>query len=394
MTGSNGKTTTVRLLAAMCVAHGWVTAQSGTDGVRVADAMLAEGDWAGPAGARLALRDVRTEAAVFETARGGMLRRGLAVAGARTAIVTNVQADHFGEYGVDDLQALAAVKLVLAKGLAADGILVLNGDDPVLRAAAADRSGRTAWFSLDADAPCIAAGRAGGAAVAWRASDGVLRLSADGTEWTLGAECDLPLAAGGIARFNVSNMLAASLGAWGMGIAPSTIAAVLATFGAARGDNPGRLMRWHMAGVTVLLDYAHNPDGLTALLAVAESLRGRNGRLLLLLGQAGNRDDDSIRALARAAAAAKPAVIALKELPDFLRGRARGEVPRLLDAALRNAGQAAASIVLHEDEAAAAQALAMQARAGDVVVLPVHGRAARTAVIDWLDARERSLPAP
>jgi UDP-N-acetylmuramyl tripeptide synthase len=149
-------------------------------------------------------------------------------------------------------------------------------------------------------------------------------------------------------------------------------------------------MRWQIAGATVLLDYAHNPDGLRALLAVAESLRGPDGRLLLLLGQAGNRDDAAIRALAHVAAMATPAVIAIKELPDFLRGRAWGEVPSLLDAALRAEGQEATSIRRHEDEMAGARALTTMARAGDVVVLPVHGRVARAAVIDWLDAQERS----
>src|SRR5690606_10885672 len=124
VTGSNGKTTTVRLLAAMLGAHGLRTGYCSTDGLVVDGAPVESGDFAGPVGARTVLRDPRVQAAVLETARGGLLRRGLAVADARVAVVTNASADHFGEYGIHALEDLAALKLVVARSLAPGGVLV------------------------------------------------------------------------------------------------------------------------------------------------------------------------------------------------------------------------------------------------------------------------------
>ncbi len=132
VTGSNGKTTTVRLLAACARAHGWPNAYCCTDGVFFENEVQAGGDYSGPEGARRVLRERRARAAIIETARGGILRRGLAVSRAQTAIVTNVSADHFGEYGIDDLAGLADVKLTVAGVLVPEGLLVLNADDAQL----------------------------------------------------------------------------------------------------------------------------------------------------------------------------------------------------------------------------------------------------------------------
>ncbi len=383
--GSNGKTTTVRLVSAMCAAHGWHTGHSSTDGVRVDGVPVEEGDWAGPAGARLVLSDRRVEAAVLETARGGILRRGLAVTGARAAVITNIQLDHFGEYGIDDLAALTAVKMVVAKGLAAGGLLVLNADDPCLVAAAEGWRGRVAWFSLDEESPPVAAARATAAPWAALAGDGSLRMSVEGATVTLGDAASLPLAVGGLARYNIANALGAALVASGLGVGVDAIRRVLAHFGAERADNPGRLVRWNIDGATILLDYAHNPDGLSGLLDVAAALRGVDGRLIVLLGQAGNREDEDIRAMARTVAAAGPARVVLKEMEEMLRGRAPGEVPRLLADALRVAGLRDDAVESWPTEVEGARAAVRAARPGDVVVLPVHARSARDAVTRWLD---------
>src|SRR6202030_2520659 len=126
VTGSNGKTTTVRLLAACARAHGWHAGYNCTDGVFLDDEVLATGDYSGPAGARMVMRERRTEAAILETARGGILRRGIAVSQANTALITNVSSDHFGEYGIHDLAGLAEVKLAVAAAVAPDGLLVVR----------------------------------------------------------------------------------------------------------------------------------------------------------------------------------------------------------------------------------------------------------------------------
>jgi UDP-N-acetylmuramyl tripeptide synthase len=311
VTGSNGKTTTVRLLAACARAAGLHAGYNCTDGVFIDDDGLAAGDYSGPAGARMVMRSPLTQAAILETARGGILRRGIAVAHADVAVVTNVSADHFGEYGVDDLAGLAAVKLSVAGAVAPKGLLVLNADDEQLLAQAphlAQRFGsapRLAWFALDADQETLRRHRsAGGATCGVR--DGRLRLHHASLDHDLGAVADLPLSVGGVATYNIANLAAAALGAVALGIGAATIAAVFRRFGSDVHDNPGRLMRFDVAGVVVLVDYAHNPDGLRGLLTVASHLRG-GGRLGLLLGHAGNRRDADIEEVKPSCAAGRRA---------------------------------------------------------------------------------------
>lgn len=395
VTGSNGKTTTVRLLAACARAKGWHTAYNCTDGVFLDDARLASGDYSGPAGTRWVLRERQAQAAVLETARGGILRRGVVVSQARTAIITNVGPDHFGEYGIDDLAGVAAVKFVVAAVVAADGLLVLNADDPQLRDNAeglARRFGRDpprGWFSVNPDPTLLRGYRERGSPVCG-VRDGRLYLEQDGTVSDLGPIAAMPLSMGGSATYNVANMAGAALAAGALGIAPATIAAVLARFGSRRVDNPGRLMRFEVRGVTVLVDYAHNSDGLRGFLSVADNLRGSGGRLGLLLGQAGNRQDADIEDLAGVAFAFAPELVVIKENESQLRGRAAGEVPRILRNALQRLGYpgavpTGAALQFADNEVDAAQRALAWARPGDVLALPVHSSAARAAVIALLE---------
>ena len=400
VTGSNGKTTTVRLLAACARAAGWHAGFNCTDGVFLDDESLATGDYSGPAGARQVLRERRTQAAIIETARGGILRRGIAVSQAQVAVVTNVSSDHFGEYGIDDLAGLADVKLTVAAIVKPAGLLVLNADDALLRAGADGLQRRygesppIGWFSANTDHPALAQCAAGGAPTCGVRA-GRLLLSYGGAEHDLGRITDMPLSLNGAATYNVANMSGAALAAAALGIAAATIAAVLGRFGAKPGDNPGRMMRFNRAGVTVLIDYAHNPDGLRGFLNVAQSLRsgrdgggagaGPRGRLGLLLGHAGNRKDEDIEALAQVAAEFRPDLLVIKENEAQLRGRAPGEIPRILRAALRRSGMPEA--VLHDASGevdAALYALAW-ARPGDVLALPLHALAARNTVVGMLE---------
>jgi cyanophycin synthetase len=386
VTGSNGKTTTVRLLAACWRAAGRRAGFNCTDGVFVDGDAVERGDWSGPAGARVVLRDARVEAAVLEAARGGLMRRGLAVDRADAAIVTNVSADHFGEYGIRDLDGLAEAKLVVARALGADGWLVLNADDPVLVRHAAATGRRVAWFGLDADA-CVLrdAIAAGLPACAFDAC--ALYLWRDGVRHLLGGVETFPIAIGGAARYNLANLAGAALLASVQGIPVDAIRRALVRFGAERSDNPGRLQRWRIGGANVLVDYAHNPAGLRGLLAVAEGVRAPGGALRLLLGQAGNRDDTAITELAAVAAAAGPAQVVLKDIAGYLRGRGEGAVADVLGDALRARGVPADAIAVVLDESEAARRLVEAAAPGDVVVLPVHNLDARDRLVAWLDAR-------
>ncbi|WP_158883023.1 Mur ligase family protein [Rhodanobacter sp. L36] len=386
VTGSNGKTTTVRLLAAMARAHGWHAGHSCTDGVFIDGRAIDGGDFSGPAGARAVLRVPEVEAAILETARGGLLRRGLAVQRANVAVVTNVSDDHFGEYGVHDLDGLAQVKLLVARAIGADGLLVLNADDAMLVHHASKLDCPIGWFALDDANPLLHAHRqSGGATCGIR--DGLLKLSRGDQVHDLGVVNDMPLSFGGSAGYNIANIAAASLAASALHIAPATIADVIAHFGGARADNPGRLQHWQLGSLQVFVDYAHNPEGVRGLLQVATT--SIDGRLGLLLGQAGNREDAQIRELAASAASFSPALVVLKDIDGFMRGREPGEVARILRHELLLRGVRADAITECLDETAAVRNMLAWARAGDVLVLPTHGTAARALVSELLDDLEQ-----
>ena len=387
VTGTNGKTTVVRLLAACAQAAGLTTGYCCTDGVFVAGNALGTGDYSGPAGARRVLRDAQAEAAILETARGGILRRGLAVARADVAVITSIAADHFGEYGVHDLEALVDVKLAVARALDAAGLLVVNADDAVLARRAPASGKPLGWFAQDADSPLLTAHRLVGGATAG-VRGGRLVLCHGGAEHDLGAIAALPLAAGGHSHFNVANLATAALGAAGLGIAPATIAAVFAEFGARPEDNAGRLMRYQLGGLNLIVDFAHNPTALAGLVDFARHLRG-GGRLALLLGQAGNREDADIDRLAAVAAAARPDLVVVKELGSYLRGRDSGEVPALLRRALVAAGFEPGALGDAPDEDRAVRLALAWARQGDVLVLPLHSREGRSHALALFERLRR-----
>lgn len=393
VTGSNGKTTTVRLVAACLRATGRTDGSCSTDGILLRGELVQAGDYAGPAGTRRVLREPRVEGAVLECARGGLLRRGLAVDRADVAVVTNLSNDHFGEYGIHDLESLADVKLTVGWLVAPHGgLLVLNADDATLRGKAPRLQRRfgvqpkLGWFALDDDHPLLVAHRAQqGSTCGVRV--GRLRLvQHDGTVHDLGPVDAMPITVHGHASYNVANLAAAALAATALGVPAQTIRHVFAQFGRDASDNLGRLMRFEVAGATVLVDYAHNPDGLRGVLGVARSLCDRGGRLVTLLGHAGNRRDEDIAEVATVMAGFAPDLVVVKEDEDHLRGRAAGEVPEILRSALLAAGIPRESVHLCASEVEAARYALEAVRPGDVVVLLMHSSRARRAVLSMLEA--------
>ncbi len=369
VTGSNGKTTTTRLVAAMWREAGFATGFCCSDGVWVDHQQLESGDYTGPAAARRVICDARVEAAVLETARGGMLRRGLALNHAHGAVITNISADHFGEYGVESLADLATVKRIVVRALRPDAQLVLNADDPTLRALADTVDVPVAWFSLeDHELVRAHALRHGDAATV---REGRVMLCQHGTWHALGDVIELPLTVRGTAQHNIANALAATLLASVVGVPLSAIRSGLASFGAQPTDNAGRLMIRDVGGMTVVVDYAHNPAGMASLCRTAAAMTAR--RRLLLFGQAGNRDDAQLRALAAAAWRTQSFDrVIVKEMVPMLRGRAVGEIPRILQEGLREAGAPEASIALAASELQGVRDALAWGRAGDLLVLGVH----------------------
>ncbi|HEX3532092.1 MAG TPA: Mur ligase family protein [Thermoanaerobaculia bacterium] len=380
VTGTNGKTTTVRLLAAMVRSAGLTAGMTSTDRVEVGGEILDRGDFSGPEGARRVLRDRRVELAILETARGGILRRGLAVRRADVALVTNVAADHLGEQGIGDLDSLADTKMVVTRVVGADGHAVLNADDPLLIARVGGVAATVVWFSLDPERSPVHQ-RLGAAETAWVLRGGELERWSGGWKQVVGTVDDIPIAFSGAARHNVANALAA-LAAGSSLLLPDE--AMLRGLRHVRGtpeDNPGRGNLIELDNVKILLDYAHNPHGIAAVLGIAANLTAR--RRLILLGQAGDRDDASLRDLARAAWKLSPDRVVIKELPEMLRGRQPGEVPAILEDEIRKLGAGDEMIGRATTEIEAVREALAWARKGDLLLLLVHTQ--REDVLALLD---------
>ncbi|HEX3128237.1 MAG TPA: Mur ligase family protein [Thermoanaerobaculia bacterium] len=379
VTGTNGKTTTVRLLAAMVRAAGVVVGTTSTDRVEVDGEVLDQGDCSGPGGARTLLRDRRVEVAILETARGGILRRGLAVTQADAAAVTNVAADHLGEFGISDLAALAEAKLVPARVVRPHGRVVLNADDPELRARTGNFGAPVVWFSLDPDQPgfddLLVSGYAG-----CTLEEGELVRYGEERRQVIARVDEVPIAFEGAARHNLANALCAIGLAGALGLSVDAMREGLRSFRGTPGDNPGRGNVFEVNGARVLLDYAHNPHGLAALLGFASSLPAR--RRLIVLGQAGDRSEEEMRNLVRTAWTFRPDRIVVKEMPEMLRGRNPGEIPAILEDELRRLGVPADAVVRAEDDLDAARKALAWARPGDLLLLLVHTR--RAEVLELL----------
>jgi len=392
VTGTNGKTTTVRLVGSMIAQGGRVPGITSTDGIHVAGSPVAEGDYSGPEGARRVLRDRRVEVAALETARGGILRRGLAVRHADAAIVTNVAEDHLGEFGIHDLSALAECKLVVGNAVRPAGRLVLNADDPTLAARAGRSKVFVTWFSLDPQNRVVLKHTAAGGD-ACVVEDGALVLVRGERREAVLPVGEVPIAFGGAARHNVSNALGAvALGA-SLGLPKEVLAAALRGFQGTPGDNPGRGNRFEIGGVHILVEFAHNPHSFKALLDTAAALPA--SRRLILLGHAGDRTDEAIRELARVAWSGHPDRVVIKEMPEYLRGRSTGEIPGLMEEELLRLGATPEAIQRAASELEAVRRALRWARRGDLLLFTIHanrgevlGLLERLRGLGWMPGQE------
>jgi cyanophycin synthetase len=370
ITGTNGKTTTTRLAMAMARAAGKAAGLTSTDMVRLGDEVIERGDFSGPGGARLLLRDKRLEVGFLELARGGILRRGLPVRQGAAAVVTNVAADHLGEYGINTVAELAQVKFAIRKGLGPKGRLILNADDPPVVAEAA-RLGLTeaVWFSLDANAPEIVAARAEGQLCGYL-SDGALWLSEGGKPLRLTDIARIPIAMGGAARYNLSNALAAACLCHALGIVAPAIANALEGFHSDPKDNPGRCNEFAHNGARLFVDFAHNPHSIAAVTGALATVPSK--RRFVMMAHAGDRSDDDIRGLARGACALGPDFVMVTELPGYLRGREAQEIPALLRAECLAQGIRADHILEAASPSAGVAKIMELVQPGDLALLLVH----------------------
>ena len=324
ITGTNGKTTTTRLTAHIYRQTGKTVGFTSTDGVYIGDYLAEKGDNTGPYSANMILKDPTVEVAVLESARGGILRSGLAFDSCDIGVVLNVAADHLGLGGIDTIEQMAKVKAVVAETVKPDGYAILNADDPLVSAMAEKLNCKIGYFSMNPDNPIIVdhTRRKGLAAVYENGYISILE-----GDWTLRIEkaVNCPVTMAGMAPFMIANALAACLACFAQGVDIETIRRGVRSFNPSAQQTPGRMNLFDLGDYKVLLDYAHNPHGYEA---VGSFVRNWQGKKIGVIGGPGDRRDEDLILLGKISAQVFDQII-IKEDQDK-RDREPGEVADLI----------------------------------------------------------------
>ncbi len=366
VTGTNGKSTTVRLAASILAAAGLRAGITSTDYIRVGEEILDRGDYSGPGGARTLLRHPKSEAVVLEVARGGLLRRGIGVERADGAMITNIAADHLGEYGINSVVDMAEAKFIVRRALGENAPLVLNVDDTESVRMAATLSNRIIWFGLDRDNPVLKAHLEKQGEAAYLA-DGWLVLAANGGIGNIVEAAKIPVTFGGIARYNISNALGAMALCHVLGAPDEALAAGLVSFSGDADENPGRGNLFEKNGIRIFLDFAHNEHGIKAVRETIKAFQAQ--RHIVLIGQAGDRADRDIGDFIAAAVGLNPDPLLICELPGYERGRQAGEVPELIAGFAIDEGVPREAVTLLTSPVEGVKKALAEAQPGDCLVL-------------------------
>ena len=392
VTGTNGKTTTARMIAHIMKGLGRQVGMTSTDGIVIDERLVVKSDASGPRSARMVLQNPRVDFAVMEVARGGILREGLGYDRNDVAVVTNVAPDHLGMRGIDTLEQLADVKAVVVEAVPRDGFAVLNADDPLVRRMRRRCSGSVVWFSLDEpgsrvrdfiDDHCRRGGRA---VVLDRTERGDMIVIRHGRRsmqlaWTH----LLPATFGGTAMFNVANTMAAAGAAFASGAGLHEIRQGLRTFTTSYYLSPGRMNQINVHNVDVIVDYCHNAPGMRVLGEFLERYASmKDGQTDLgkisrigLVATAGDRREDDMRELGSVAAEHFDVVVVRED--QRLRGRERGFTAERVAEGVRSRigepGVRCRQVEIVLDETSAVRHVMARANPGDIVVLTVDQHA-------------------
>ena len=384
VTGSNGKTTTARMISHIFKGMGRKVGMTSTDGIVVDGRLIRRGDMSGPKSASTVLQNPNVEMAVFEVARGGILREGLGYDRNDVAVVLNVTGDHLGLGGITSMRQLAAVKQVLVEAVPRDGTAVLNADDPLVAAMGRHCSGSVIYFSMDPNNEIVRrqASRGRRAVTVEPGRNGDMIVLRSGRKnlplvWTH----LLPATFEGRARMNVQNALAAAAATWAAGAHLHDVRQGLRTFTTSYFMAPGRLNMFELDGYRVIVDYAHNAPAVSALGEFVGRLTepSASGRRALVTGQrigvmatAGDRRDEDIVELGRIAAAHFDTIVVREDANN--RGRPRGETAALIERGIRQEmerGARCTSVETVLDEMEATRYALDMGHEGDVVVVCV-----------------------
>jgi len=362
ITGTNGKTTTTRLIAHILRNSGRTVGFTTTDGTYIGNEQIVQGDNTGPVSAQLVLKDPTVDVAVLETARGGIIRSGLGFDHADIGVVLNVAADHLGLKDVNTLEDLARVKSVVPRAVGKRGYAVLNAEDELVYRMKELVDGRVVCFSMDEHHPNIVR-RAERGRVSCVYENGFVTILKG--KWKVRVEkvANIPLTYGGRAEFMVQNVLAATLACFVHGVSIEDIRVGLTTFNAGTAQTPGRLNFIEVGHATVLMDYAHNPAGARGLTNFINKLP--NKYRTAVLNGTGDRRDDDIREFAQIIAENFDRIVIRRG--NYLRGRTEQELFQLLQEGIAQSGKTPTVRVIPESRDAIHHAI-KNARKGELVV--------------------------
>jgi cyanophycin synthetase len=359
ISGTNGKSTVTRLITHILLRAGRRVGTTTSDGVLIDDRMIEPGDWTGPGGARqiLARRDI--DVAVLETARGGIVLRGVGYESNDASILTNVSSDHLDLQGIHTLPELAEVKSTICRITKSDGWVVLNADDALVAAVARRVKANVALFTLEGDGSSTVARHRRRDGRAYLEKRGVIVEANGARETRIVETAAIPITIGGLARHNVANALAAAGGARGLGATIEQVRDGLIHFAPSAESSPGRLNLFRLGSRVVIIDFAHNEAGIRAVLDVAEGIAGgaagRAAPITVIIGTAGDRPDDTLRGIGKIAAQ-RAQRVAIKQTLSYLRGRTAESVVGELMVGAVAGGASAADVPIYDSETQALQA--------------------------------------
>jgi cyanophycin synthetase len=368
VTGTNGKTTTARMLAHITKMAGYTPGLTTTDGVYIDGQRTVEGDMTGPVATRMVLADPKIDMAVLEVARGGLLRAGMGVPYVNVGAVLNVKSDHLGMKGIDTLEQLAEVKRIVVE-VARDCAVLNADDDNVIRMSAHTDAKNLCYVTVNPQHTVVREHiRAGGRACALEAgvNGQMITLYDKGRHIPLMWTHLIPATLEGRAMHNVQNAMFAAAMAFSMDIKLDAIRQGLRTFDSTFFQAPGRMNVWDEHPFKVIFDYAHNAHAVGVMADLAARLDVRGRRIVVVAGP-GDRRDEDIRDIARAVAGRFDHYICRRD--DGLRGRASDEVPKMIAAVLREQGVADSAITLIPDEQEAIDAALRMGQLGDLLLV-------------------------
>lgn len=388
ITGTNGKTTTTRLLAHIIKQTGRTVGYTTTDGIYIGGYLVEKGDTTGPQSAQTILQDPTVEVAVLETARGGILRSGLGFSQCDVGVVLNVAADHLGIGDIDTVEDLAHLKSVVVESVQTKGYAILNADDPLVAAMASRVKAQIAYFSMNPDSELIRNHTQQGGLAAIYENGYLSILKGD---WTLRIDqaVNVPLTMGGRAPFMIANALAASLAAFAHGLRIEDIRTALLTFQASVGQTPGRMNLFNLGHFHAMLDYAHNPHSYEA---IGGFVRNWTGERIGVVGGPGDRRDEDFVILGDLAAKMFDRIWVKED--DDTRGRSRGDAARLIVEGIESAKTGVSYEVLLHETTAINKALD-EAPDGSLVVIFPESVTRALSLIEARNPRpDLALPVP